>query len=653
MKTNVFIAVANRVRALLALFAVVTAPCSVTLGQTDSHAATETQPTEKQRPNVVVIVSDDHRWDLMSCQEHPIVKTPNLDRLASEGVMFRNAFATSGVCSPSRGSILTGKYAHQAGTPQIIWMNNLFRAQEIPFPARLHDAGYHTAHVGKWHLGRGDLGMPGYDHWAGFEWLGEYFDTTMTVDGEVKHFKGFADDIISNHAAEYIKERAGSNQPFCVYVGLKSPHLNFSYPPRHEHLLDGVDIPKPDSFEEDYEKSGRLPFLKNVLDVTKFVGGIPMFDNSWEKYVKSYYRSSQAIDDAVGTIMGALDEAGITDDTIVLYTSDQGYTLGEHGLCEKHFSHEEALRVPMLVRWPKLGKPGSRRDELVLNIDIAPTILDLCGVRSDDSIPGRSMKPLLAAGDQPVDNWREDFFFETASIGDQIPGQVTVRTHRYKLITYPWISKPWCELYDLAKDPHESKNVADEPAYADIRKEMEGRLERLKSENDWSKIVEMPIESFWVLGPVEDALLNEVRAQVVDEPFFDVRRNRIKAGDKEFVWSKHVVSEGRPPGNHALDDVIGETPGGTLFVAIPIRRHVDRSPFVWLPIRPVIPMKGYVNGRKYHDTPGGEGPVENLMASYNPPLLAERNLFILEFPAHPWIWLRLFAPEGSVELTED
>ncbi len=425
------------------------------------------------RPNVVVIVSDDHRADLMGCMGHPIIKTPNMDRLASEGLLFENAFATSGVCSPSRGSILTGKYSHQAGTPRIVWTNNTFRAQERPFPTRLHDAGYHAAHIGKWHLGQGNLGMPGYDHWEGFEWLGAYFDTELIINGEAKTFKGFSDDIISQRAAEYIQARAKTKEPFCVFVGLKAPHLNFSYPPRLEHAFDGIDIPKPASFDEDYDKSGRMPFLKNAIDIKTFVGGMPMFDNSWEKYVKSYYRSAQSIDDAVGTILKAIDNAGIVDNTIVIYTSDQGYTLGEHGLCEKHFAHEEAMRVPMLIRYPKRINPGTRREEMALNIDIAPTVLDLCGASIPKDMVGRSWAPLLDAGDKPVGTWRENFLFELASEGDQIPGQIAVRTDHHKLITYPWISKPWKELYDLDKDPQEMRNIADDPAYTGVLADME------------------------------------------------------------------------------------------------------------------------------------------------------------------------------------
>jgi arylsulfatase A-like enzyme len=349
-----------------------------------------------ERPNVVLIVSDDHRWDLMSCAGNKYMKTPNLDRLAKEGILFENAFACSSLCSPSRASILTGKYCHQAAATSIIWTNNSFRMQEKPFPARLHDVGYHTSHFGKWHLGEGDKPMNGYDHWAGFEWLGSFFDTKVTINGKIKSFKGFSDDILSNLAAEYITERAGSGQPFCTFLGLKAPHLAFDYPPRLEHAFDGIDIPKPDSYNEDYGETGRLDYLNRLIDVKKWAnGGLPMFDNSWEKYVKSYYRSALAIDDAVGNVLNALDDAGIADNTIVIYTSDHGYSLGEHGLTEKHFAHEEAMRIPMIIRYPKMIKRSIRRKELALTIDIAPTLMDICTGSVPPDMVGRSWKPLL------------------------------------------------------------------------------------------------------------------------------------------------------------------------------------------------------------------------------------------------------------------
>lgn len=614
--------------------------------QAAGAGASKSCPT--QRPNVVVICSDDHRADLMSCRGHPHIPTPHLDRLANEGAVFENAFATTGVCSPSRGGILTGKYAFQCGAPYIIWDNNTFRATQTPFPSHLHTAGYHAAHIGKWHLGQGDRAMPGYDHWAGFAWLGEYFNTRITINGEMQQFAGFSDDILSEMAAKHIAERSQHQQPFCLFVGLKAPHLDFQYPPRHEHAFDDQEIPKPASFDEDYAVSGRLPALKNTLDVKTFHGGIPKF-GSWENYVKSYYRSALAIDDAVGRILDALDKCALARDTLVLYTSDQGYTLGEHGLTEKHFCHEEALRVPLLVRYPRHIKPGQRRREMVLNIDIAPTILDVCTAGVPDAMTGRSAWPLLK-NDKPVNEWRDEFLFETISFGDDIPGQVAVRTERYKLITYPWLSRPFVELYDLERDPRETRNVANEPAYTAARAALEKRLARLKRENGWALVEKISADTCWVLDVVPPNERNAVRGAVLREPFFDPRRNEVRVGERVYRWHRSAQTGSGIAGRHEFAAILEKKDDHTAFVAIVLERLVDYDPFVLVTFNPIVPMRGYVNGRLYNHSPGAHQPPELLKSIFNPPLLTRQNVFVLEFPVQSSLQVHLHMPRGTVRL---
>ncbi len=614
--------------------------------ETARASGTASRPT--RRPNVVVICSDDHRADLMSCTGHSIIRTPNLDRLAQEGAVFENAFATTGVCSPSRGGILTGKYAFQAAAPYIIWTNNSFRATQTPFPSHLHAAGYHAAHIGKWHLGRGDRAMPGYDHWAGFVWLGEYFDTHITVNGAMKRYDGFSDDILSEMAAVHIAHAAREDQPFCLFIGLKAPHLDFQYPPRHARAFDDAKIPKPPSFDEDYAVSGRLPELKNTLDVKTFHGAIPKF-GSWENYVKSYYRSTLAIDDAVGRVLDALDGQGCADDTLVLYTSDQGYTLGEHGLTEKHFCHEEAMRVPMLMRYPRGIRAGQHRTEMMLNIDIAPTILDVCTGAVPHEMTGRSAWPLLT-NDKPAGDWRDDFLFETISFGDEIPGQVAVRTERHKLITYPWLSRPFVELYDLQRDPLEMRNVADEPRYAAARTALEKRLARLKRENQWALVEKTSADTLWVLDPVPTADRDAVRTQLLREPFFDPRRNVAQVGQQAYRWHRHEQTGTGIAGKHMLADLLADASDRTAFVAIVLERLVDYDPFVLVTFAPIVPMRGYVNGRLYNDSPGAHQPPELLESIFNPPLLARQNIFLLEFPVQPSLQVHLHMPRGTVRL---
>ena len=613
--------------------------------ESSKQSSQENKTCAKSKPNVVIIVSDDHRYDMMSCTGNMYLNTPNLDRLANEGVCFDNAFATSGICSPSRGSILTGKYAHQARTPQIMWMNNTFHCQETTFPKRLHDTNYQTAHFGKWHLGEGQKQKDGYDHWAGFEWLGSYFDTEMTINGEKKKYEGFSDDIISNLAADYIKEHAQDEKPFCAFVGLKAPHLNFSYPPRLEHTFDGIDIPKPISYDEDYEKSQRLADLKKGINIKTFIGGIPSY-GTWENYIKSYYRSSLSIDESVGTILDAIDECEISQNTIVIYTSDQGYTLGEHGLTEKHFAYEEPMRVPMLVRYPEKISAGARRNEMVLNIDIAPTIMDMCENNVPDEMTGKSWRPIFDAQNQSVD-WREDFFFETVSVNPILPGQVAVRTNRFKLITYPWIDKEWVELYDLKLDSHEMRNLWKNAAYKDVLEEMKKRLLRLKKETDWSKVVEYDLgDCFIGSSPVKQASLESMRNTVASCASLEELMNADKVGKAPFAWEKYTTSAG----HIKLEDIENAQENDTFFVAIPIGLLKEKDPFIWISVDPAVHMDGYVNGEKYHQSPGGHGGEASWRRVFNPPLAKKDNVVVLELSLKKIIRLRLWAQKNSISL---
>ncbi len=593
-----------------------------------------------KRPNVVFVISDDHRWDLMGCAGNPYLNTPNFDRLAQEGCLFENAFAVAGVCSPSRAAFLTGKYSHQCGAPGIFWKNTSFLRNETPFPARLHAAGYHSAHFGKWHLGEGHLPKPGYDHWAGFEWLGDFFDTRVWINGRMRQFKGYSDDVLARLAAEHIRQRAHTGQPFCVYLGLKAPHLPFSYPPRHEHALDGVDIPKPASYDEDYDKTGKAPCMKtNRIRIETFKGGLPLFDNSWEKYVKSYYRAVMAIDDALGVVMKAIDEAGIADHTILVYTSDQGYTLGEHGMTGKHYAYEQAMRIPMLVRCPGLTRPGSRRRELVLNIDVAPTLLDLCGERIPEDMAGRSWKPILQAEARPVENWREDFMFEFWSNVPDLPAQLAVRTSRCKLITYQYLE--FRELYDLEKDPHETRNVIGRPEYAEVLADMERRLERLKRETGWTRRERQPITSCYILGPVHETEEARVAQSVLREPF-DAGR-RLKVNGKTFAWKRVTASDG----GFRIAEAVGKGKGCIAFIAIPLVRLTKWDPHVILNHAPKRPMKAYVSGEQIWELRSG------LRGRHcNPPLSAKETVVVLRTPtAGPGkVAMSINAPAGSVRL---
>jgi len=483
-----------------------------------------------KRPNIVFVLSDDQRADMMSCMGNPYIQTPHFDRMAKEGLLFENAFVNSAVCSPSRASFLTGKNPHQVGAPCIIHNAQTFHQNEKTFPQRLHDDGYATAYFGKWHLGEGQKAKPGFDIWRGFYAVGDFFDPTLSGTGKPKKHKGYTDDVLSELAANYIKKEAKTDKPFCVFVGLKAPHLHFKYPPRHEHIFDKTNIPKPDSFDEDYVKTGK-PAFKNLpcnIKINEFVGGLPLFGNSWDNYIKSYYRSSQSIDDSLGTIMKAVDESGEADNTILIYTSDHGYSLGEHGLTEKHYSYEKCIRVPMLVRYPKMIKPGTRRKEMVLNMDVAPTLLDLADTPIPKDVEGKSWRPLLEAKSESEQDFRDDFLCYLEGL------TLSVRTKRYKLIQWP--NTEFQELYDLKKDPEEMENLINNPAYSEIRKQLKNRIEVYKKETDLREKVDLNVAEPYFLGPFDNTHESEILKKVVTESGFST--SPINIGKKSYSWIK-------------------------------------------------------------------------------------------------------------------
>jgi len=606
-------------------------------------ACSQTAPIQPvKRPNVIFIMADDQRSDMLSTNGNPYVKTPHLDRLAAEGCNFKNAFAVSGVCSPSRADFFSGKYAHQNGAPQIIWNNHTFRMNETPFPALLHDEGYYSAHIGKWHLGEGQKQKEGYDYWAGFEWLGSFYNTTVHVNGKVEQHEGFSDDILAGMAADKIHDMATMSQPFCLFVGLKAPHLPFSYPDRYKEYLDDVNIPEPANIDEDYDESGRAPIMKtNVIRVRTFQGGIPMF-GSWDNYVKSYYRSSQALDDAVGTILEAIDQAGITDETIVIYSSDQGYTLGEHGMTEKHYAYEQVMRIPMIIRYPDMIQPGITPPGMALNIDVAPTVLDLCGVKPPVEMTGKSWRPLLDNPGSKEAEWREDFLFEYWDFRPTLPSQLAVRSDHYKLITYQ--DFPEQELYDLVKDPKENHNVIHQPEYADVTKDMQKRLERSIEETGWSQRRFLPVNNCYAIGPLSKKEAEAAREMVFTADFDPQQEFRI--GGEKRAWQKIGFGS---DGSLNIDGTIANTPDHVMLVSIPVARLAKRDPHAILDMRPARATRAWFDGEMHWECKS----VSNLgLSYYNFPLPAENNVIRLEMSCEgaAKVKMTVNAPEGSVSL---
>lgn len=589
-----------------------------------------------KRPNMVFIIADDERWDMLSCSGNQYLKTPNRDRLASEGMRFTHAFTTSAVCSPSRGSFLTGKHVHQCGTQPIIHMNYTFHRSERPFPARLHDVGYHAAHFGKWHLGEGQEKKPGYDHWVGYYALIPFFNPVLTINGERKQFEGFSDFVLADLAADHIREVAKKEEPFCVYVAFVAPHYDFSYPDDLEHVLDDAQLEHPPSFYEDVTKSGKPKCVQNSpLRFESLVKNGVLPDprsDTLEKLARRYMRSSLSLDESVGRVMKALDDAGVADDTIVVYTSDHGHMLGEHGLAAKHLAYEESVRVPMIVRYPRMVKPGSVRGDLVANIDVAPTLLDLAGAPIPEDIAGHSMRPLLEAGNESVDHWADDYAFlhETC---------VAVRTHQHKIIHYRNVNE-W-ELYDLEKDPYEITNRYGNATYASVQKDMENRLEKHLRETDFPKPLIQNVTAPWLLGSFPEGDADEVVAAIL-------AGKSAQANGKPCEWKQ--PSDPTRPINPAA--VLGGKPDDMFLAAFDIEVLAERDPFVRLWFEPLDKaLTGWVNGERLYNRHTNGSFWDH---TFNPPLKPGRNrlLFLGRFEDYPTLGIRVHGHEGKTRILE-
>jgi N-acetylglucosamine-6-sulfatase len=488
-----------------------------------------TASADAAKPNIVLIIGDDHRADWMGHKGNSFMETPNLDRLAAEGISFENAFACSGVCSPSRASILTGRYAHRASAPEIIWQNNSFLRTQHTFAQQLKAIGYRTAYIGKLHLGEDEQPKPGFDEWIGFPFVGNFHDQPLWINGQKTAQKGFTDDRLAELAAQRIREWSGGEQPFCLIVGLKAPHIPLQYPDRMKGRLADTVFEKPATWG--LTKPG---LAGNCLPADKFQPAIPSYGN-FQEWVRAYSRLALTIDESVGTVIQALETSGELDNTLLIYTSDQGYSLGEFGLSEKHYAYEQVMRVPMVIRYPKMIPPGSRRRQMVLNIDIAPTILDMTGATPLAGMDGKSWAPLFAE-EQPT--WRDDFFFSFYNEWvDALPPMAAVRTERYKLIEYE--AKPVRELYDLENDPFEKNDRYNNPEFSGIQRDMEARMERLKKETGYTPREITLLDSCYAVSIRSDErLLRQQLAQGVlpsdakrlVQPF-DLSELNLSAGD--------------------------------------------------------------------------------------------------------------------------
>ncbi len=424
------------------------------------------------RPNFIIMMTDDQRWDAMSCAGNPIIRTPNMDRLAAEGIRFLNMFVTNSLCAPSRATLLTGMYSHSHGV-----IDNKRRPLPTDIPIisdYLREAGYQVAFCGKSHV-RGALRDRYWDYYFGYVGQGRYLNPIIRegVNGEDREYRGYMDDIVTSKAIEWIKQGRDKSKPFCLFLWFKAPHRSWIRARRHHDLFRTVAIPKPATYDEDLRGyPGKPPAF---VQATNKIGDFA--DVRSLEFVKDYYATIVAVDENIGRVLQVLEEEGIARDTCIIHTGDNGFFLGEWRAFDKRFMHEPSIRVPLLIRYPRLIKPGSLCDEMVLNIDIAPTVLELAGLEVPERMHGRSLVPLLRG--EAVE-WRKDWLYEYF----EYPGPHSVRKHRgvrterWKLIHYYEVNQ--FELYDLQNDPEERFNLADDPKYAGLKERLLRRIDELR-----------------------------------------------------------------------------------------------------------------------------------------------------------------------------
>lgn len=460
------------------------------------------------RPNFVFVMSDDHAAHAISTYGSRINRTPHLDQIAEAGMRFDACFCTNSICSPSRAAILTGTYNHVNG---VTTLDTHLDNRLTTFPKLLQAAGYQTAMVGKWHLGHGPLHDPaGFDFWRVLPGQGHYHNPVMLGPGpngshEVIERGGYVTDLITDDCIDWI-DRRDPDRPFMLLCHHKAPHRHWEPSREHFTMYDDVDIPEPETmFDDNATRAAvvqamrmRLMDLDPIVDLKATVPpGLSEDDEirwRYQRYIKDYLRVIASIDDNVGRLLDHLDAAGLTENTVVVYTSDQGFFLGDHGWFDKRLMYEESLSMPFMVRYPAMVSPGSASDAIALNADVAPTFLELAGVAVPDDMQGRSLVPLLR-GEVP-DDWRTSMYYRYWMHRDSahnVPAHYGVRTLTHKLICYyndplgqrgahgPADPVEW-ELFDLVADPLETTNVVDDDRYAGVVAELRTELARLQSD---------------------------------------------------------------------------------------------------------------------------------------------------------------------------
>ncbi len=471
-------------------------------------------------PNIIFILSDDHRYDFMGFTEKlPWLETPAMDRLAKEGTYFPNAFVTTSLCSPSRASILTGQFSH---THKVVDNSAPAPKEIVYFPQYLQEIGYQTSFFGKWHMGsESDEPRPGFDHWESFKGQGVYFNPTLNINGKHKTYgdSTYITDLLTEHAVNWLKKR-NTKEPFFMYLSHKAVHGLYIPAKRHLNKYSDVKLELPPSFYtsaqpvkgksnpygyqnylgpdkdsletpakgEDYYGKGRMPDWQK-MQRESWHGVDYMYHAqhvNFETLIKRYCELILSLDESIGEILNFLDDQGLSENTVVIYMGDNGFSFGEHGLIDKRHFYEESVKVPFLIKYPEKTGKGKIIEEMIQNIDVAPTILELAGISKPTQMQGKSIVPLLTNG---TAKWRDKIFYEYywENVYPQTPTMHGVRTSRYKFIRYHgvWDTN---ELYDLREDPYEMNNLIASPDHQDIIKELSNELYNWLEETDGMQI---------------------------------------------------------------------------------------------------------------------------------------------------------------------
>ncbi len=487
----------------------------------------ELENNTPNRPNIIFIMADDHAVQAISSYGSKINKTPNIDRIARDGIRFANSFVTNSICAPSRAVLLTGTHSHINGQIDNV---TVFDGNQETFPKLLQQAGYKTAMIGKWHL-KSD--PTGFDYWNILPGQGKYYNPDFIEMGNKHRVEGYVTDITTDLALNWL-DSINRNKPFCLLLHHKAPHRNWLPSPEHLNSYNDTEIPLPETFFDSYAtreltagnqemtiakdmygaydlklklseeekntlfeesvkryRSNLSPNQLEALDLAykkenealykADLKGEDLAKWKYQRYIKDYLRCINSLDENIGRVLDYLKVNGLEKNTLIVYTSDQGFYLGEHGWFDKRFMYEESLRMPLLIKYPAAIKPNSVSDKLVQNLDFAPTFLDMAGVEIPSSMQGKSLKPLLE--NNSIDKWRDAIYYHYYEYPGwhMVKRHYGVRTKRYKLIHFYYDVDVW-ELYDLEKDPNELNNVYNNPQYSETQERLIIKLADLQEQ---------------------------------------------------------------------------------------------------------------------------------------------------------------------------